>query len=564
MEGQFVARLPTPLGTADGLPLLIDEKGFLPIARLPSAGEGDDRASAWYFADSGPPGIDPHRSFRVRPENTAALAAAHPGTYVTIFGVRGWQDYVLPVKEVDVANRVITLDGTTWDTIGEGSRFAVLNADATPETWRYDPATGTIRRLAGGTVSPSAIVVAATLPCIISITGADDVTLVGLRLVGSATEGAGVCLLKTRHVTLQAIGIADVGDGVRLDHAIDSHISGTEIAQTGGFGIKLNRGSNGTVVTESWLHDIGWLHQDASAIWFDGSSRNLFARNRIESVAKFGIGGGSLGEGGAYDNVIEYNEIYHANQRTSDGGGILMIGWAQDAMYGLIQGNFVSGTTAFGNMGWDGKPHTTFQDPVTRLVSEAIYLDDWASAVLVKGNLLCGNVGGMELHAGWDNVVSDNVLIGNAGIAVGIDAENWLGSGAHPHAMERNSIERNAVFLYRPSNGQSGIAAVRGGLGVAAFDNNSYAGPGLNDYSFHHVPDDVWPYYSFGLGVWRLRGQDLHSTTGVASALPVLQDTELRIIGPTSPPAPIPLSRIGRHEDSDGLEDRVRQRCGVP
>jgi hypothetical protein len=561
--GRWLAPLPTQLRKDSSLPLLIVNGKRFPIARLPSAGPGDDHEAAWFFADSIPPDVDPHHSFRVRPQDAEALAAAKPGEVVSIFGQRGWQDYVLPIKQVDPVSRIITLDGSTWDAIGEGSRFAVLNGATAPGTWRIDRSSNLLEINPTDAASPVPSAVAATLPCIVSIEHARNVSITGLRFVGSATEGAAICLTRTMRVTLDRLVIADTGDGIRLDQATDTCITGSEITRTGGQGIVLRNGSDGTVVSENWIHEIGWLHQDGSAISFEDSSRNLFARNKIESVAKFGIGGGSLTGRAAHDNVIEDNEIARANQRTSDGGGIMLIGWAQDATHDVIRGNFVTATSALGNVGWDGKPHTTFQDPVTRLVSQAIYLDDWASAVDVHHNLLCGNIGGMELHSGWDNSVHDNILVANSGIAFAIDAENWLGKGAHPHPMANNTIERNTVILERPSTGQSGVTAVHGGADAAHFDHNIYAGPGLNGYSFHHEPDHIWSSYSFGIDTWRGRGQDTGSVVGATAAQVVLRDGAVRVVGPADAPAPLPLSEIGRPEDRAGLADRVRQSCGL-
>jgi len=492
------------------------------------------------------------------------MRAASVGTMVSIFGVRGWQNYVLPIKRLDMATRVVTLDGATWDALGEGSRYALLNVPTErPGEWFLDAANGTLHLRPDRPAWQPSTSVIATLPCLIAVEHGSNIVLSGLQLQGSTAEGAGVCISQSDTVTLQALRITDTGDGVRLDHATHVRVLHSEIARTGGYGIVLRNRSDATLVTDNWIHDVGSLHQDASGIWFDASSGNVFSHNRIEDAAKFGIGGGSLTSGGAYDNVIEYNEIARTNQRTSDGGGIMVIGWAQDATRDVIRYNFVTATSAFGNIGWDGKPHTTFQDPLTRLVSEAIYLDDWASGVDVHHNLLCGNIGGMELHSGWDNSVHDNILIGNSGIAFAIGAENWLGPGAHPHPMVNNTIERNTVILDRPSTGQSGVTAVRGGDDTAHFDHNLYAGPGLNAYSFHHEPDHIWSSYSFGIDAWRGRGQDTGSVVGATAAQVVLRDGAVRVIGAADPPAPLSLGEIGRAEDRAGLAERVRESCGL-
>ncbi|MFP3480578.1 DUF1565 domain-containing protein, partial [Burkholderia sp. SIMBA_057] len=87
---------------------------------------------------------------------------------------------------------------------------------------------------------------------------------------------------------------------------------------------------------------------------------------------------------------------------------IYLINRQQDLAGHTVAYNEVSGTTAFGNVTWDGKVSPTFLDP-TKLVSWGIYLDDWTSGTTVKGNVVHDNVGGIFLHGGWNNTVTDNI-----------------------------------------------------------------------------------------------------------------------------------------------------------
>jgi hypothetical protein len=563
----WISAMPGVAPTLTGLPILLLAGRHVPLARMPAVGTGEDHESAWFFADQAPAGIDAHRAFRVRANDLAALRAAEPGAWVSIFGQRGWLNYVLPVRQVDLSARVITLAGYAWDALGEGSRFALLNAGtaahAADTSFWYDAVHAMLHVNDPTAAGQQPEMVVATLPCMMSIENAHDITLTGLEFAGSATDGAAICLAHTRAITIKDTTIHDTGDGIRLDAAVDTQILHNVIMRTAGSGILLRHAADGTIVQANWLHDIGWLHEDAMAIDFNASSRAQFVENRIEDVAKFAIGGGSLSDGGAYDNRFEGNEIHRTNQRTSDGGAIMVIGWAQDATRDLIRGNFISGTGALGNIGWDGKPRTQFQDPATHLVSHAIYLDDWTSGAQVSGNLICGNVGGIDLHAGWDNRVADNVLIDNAGVAITIDGVVWLGAGAHPHPMVHNLVEHNLVVLHTAAVWQSGIVTVRGGPDVAQFDHNVYTGPGLNDQAFHHDTDHIWSSYSFGIDTWRARGQDVDSDLGPTVASVTLQNDHLVVSSSHNAPAPLPLSRIGRPEDRAGLNARIRQSCGL-
>ena len=566
----FVAPAPARAANSPGIPDLFAEDGRLTHARYPGLDASAPAEAGWLFAAASGEGVDRHRSFRYRPGDLPDIADVK-GVSVSIFGQRGWQNYVLPIKSVDRTRRLIELDGTTWDSLDEGSRYFLFDLGPDlkhPGEWYYDRTGQQIFYRPADLGAGPGLVYLGLLPCIVEIDRSQDVAIQGLQLEGTAAQGAAVCVDRSDQVVLEHDRLLNVGDGVRLTEATNSRISDNEIADLNGAAVLLRQQSDGNSVTGNGIHRVGLLQKDSSGIWFDGSSRNVFAHNRIEDVSKFAIGGGSLTSGGAYDNVIERNEIRRVNLQTSDGGAIMIIGWAQDATRDIIRGNFVSFTSAAGNVGWDGKPHLTFQDPITRLVSFAIYLDDWTSGVQVTGNLLCRNIGGIDLHAGWDNRVAGNVLIGNAGIALSADASVWLGEGTHPHAMEHNLFEQNVVVLAQPSTGQSGVTAVGGPASVAAFDRNTYAGPGLNGRSFHRSPTMMASGYSGGAADWRALGQDLSSSIGDPSASVTLVNGTVRMgrsVGAGGPRiALLRVGDIGRVEDRAGFPARMHEDCGIP
>ena len=246
-------------------------------------------------------------------------------------------------------------------------------------------------------------------------------------------------------------------------------------AQSGA--IALDSGSNYNTVAGNSIHDIGTLQAFSSGISFFGSSNNDFANNTITNISKFGIEGGSnFGTADAsYNNIIEYNSIDHTNLASSDGGGIMIIGTQQDLTGDIISYNSVSNVTAAGTTSWDGTAGSTFLDPTSKLVSFGIYLDDFASGIQVYGNVLNHNIGGIDIHSGWNNTVTNNIVANGTGDSLVVQAPNWTGAGTV--ASSANVFDHNIVLANGPTAGagQSG-----GSLTAASWDHNLYFGTQLS------------------------------------------------------------------------------------
>jgi parallel beta-helix repeat protein len=280
-------------------------------------------------------------------------------------------------------------------------------------------------------------------------------------------------------------------------------IHGNEINNTVGNAIALESGSNYNTVAGNSIHDIGTLQVYSSGISFLGSSNNDFANNTITNVSKFGIGGGSNnGKADAsYNNIIEYNTIDHANLASSDGGGIMIIGTQQDLTGDIIRYNSVSNVTAAGTTSWDGTAGSTFLDPTSKLVSFAIYLDDFASGIQVTGNVLNHNIGGIDIHSGWSNTVTNNIVVNGSGDSL---IMNWGGGEIAPNS--RNVFDRNIVVA---NGATAGAGQCGGSLTVASWDYNLYFGSQMANTPFH-----IWgveAQNANSMTQWQSHGSDAHS-----------------------------------------------------
>ncbi|MFC5303921.1 right-handed parallel beta-helix repeat-containing protein, partial [Azospirillum picis] len=171
-----------------------------------------------------------------------------------------------------------------------------------------------------------------------------------------------------------------------------------------------------------------------------------------------------------------------------DGGGIYLINRQQDLTNHTVVNNEVTGTTA--------------TNPSGQVASWGIYLDDWTSGATVKGNLVHGNIGGVFLHGGWDNKVTENVIADNSGAQIGLQQPvAW--SGWKGHQMTGNDVSGNVVDV------RDGTAVhIYGPADVGNIHGNFYSNLDASKDMF-----DVWPQVMAGggkgdLAEWKAAGYD--------------------------------------------------------
>jgi parallel beta-helix repeat protein len=472
-------------------------------ARFPDAVPSNPIQGGWLFATGGSnnsiqfnPGDVPHFS------NTSGL-------YVEVFGQRGWESYLEPVSSIDYNTNTVHLGGSTWDAIGNGSRYFFFNAADqlnAPGEWYYDANSSTISYKPSDPSWNGGNAVAANLAKVFAINGASNITLGGLTIDGSTNNGTGVDIVNASSITLEGNHIHSTGTGIHLSGSTQVQVHGNEINNTVGNAIALESGSNYNTVAGNSIHDIGTLQAYSSGISFFGSSNNDFANNTITNISKFGIGGGSnVGKADAsYNNIIEYNAIDHTNLATSDGGGIMIIGTQQDLTGDIVRYNSVSNVTAAGTTSWDGTAGSTFLDPTSKLVSFGIYLDDFASGIQVTGNVLNHNIGGIDIHSGWNNTITNNIVVNGSGDSLTM---NWGGGELVPNS--RNVFDRNIVVANGPT---SGVAQSGGSLTAASWDYNLYSGSQMANHPFH-----IWGVkapHANSMTQWQSHGFDAHSRVG--------------------------------------------------
>jgi VCBS repeat-containing protein/parallel beta-helix repeat protein len=503
-------------------------------ARYPNAVPSMPVRGGWLPVQQSLTGENTATSFQFRPGDLPVLTST-AGLYAAVYQQNGWQEYTLPVASINMATDTITLAGASEMPIDIGSRFYLYNAasqlDAAHE-WFYNPATNIITYDApagfiGGNVTVG------SLANIVTLSNANNVTISGLTLTGAASTGTAVQVNDSTGLHLAGDTIDNVGNGVVFSGTGGSdRIEGSVIENTDNDGILINPGTSNVTVTGNKIHDIGQL-LNGSAVWFTGSSNDTFTYNTVQSVARVGIGGGSaIGLSDAsYNDVISYNMIKNTNLTTSDGGAIVLGGMQQTATGDIVSYNEISGTKAAGT----GETAALSFLPNTQLNSYGIYLDDFASGVTVKGNVLHDNVGGILLHSGSNNLVTDNIIANSSGMATLYQADNWRGTGAQPPSG--NLFTGNLISNAKPGGP---LAVNLGDPSNAQWTDNYYDASGLFGQAFISDTGGVLDY--LGLAGWQAGGYDAGSLTGASGlqstggtySLPA--NSAARGLGVTSPP----------------------------
>ncbi|ANC92961.1 hypothetical protein A6A40_14385 [Azospirillum humicireducens] len=326
--------------------------------------------------------------------------------------------------------------------------------------------------------------------------GAKDVTIEGLTFTGGVANGHYVFADNAAGLTFANNSVTGGGYGITVQNSANSKVIGNQFDRTGAEAVFVKAGSNATLVSDNLIRHPNAADRGDAGIWVNGSSDVKITHNQIENSPEKAIAVGSVqtdGSDATYRATIAFNKVIDANLDSNDGGGIYLINRQQDLTGHSVVNNDVSGTTA--------------TNPSGSVASWGIYLDDWTSGATVKGNVVHDNIGGVFLHGGWNNTVTENVIAGNSGAQIGLQQDvAW--SGWKGKAMSGNDISGNVVDV------SEGMAVhIYGPAGVGNIHDNFYSNLDASKDLF-----DVWPQVMAGggkgdLAEWKAAGYDKGSVT---------------------------------------------------
>lgn len=482
-------------------------------ARQPNLPEGGGLRDGWRFAAAPPEGEEwgGNTLFRFHEGDIPPLAGTD-GLVAHIVGgfnpTSQWGSDTLPVTAIDRDAHTVTTLGTAYFFTGNGSRYFLAGRpeflDA-PREWWFDRAAGRMRYIARPGPSPS-LISAGTLPTLLALDGADGMTIRGLALrdgspigtgkVGTDTRGGGaIRVARSASVRIEGNDFENVGVAIHVTESARARITGNRIAHVAGNAIYLGTDygsfgrSDGALIAGNRISDVGEVYYESAGIAFQATTGSRIANNLIERAAQFGIAGGSLWgpEDAVYDTVIERNEVRDANRATADGGAIKLMGEQADRMRSVIRQNLVTGTDALMNRPdgtfWPARYENVDEWPTP--ISWAIYLDGKASGVTIEQNLVIGNVAGIGVNGGWNDVVRGNIVAGGVGAAIRID--DGTGRGWTPPWAEPNLVSGNLFQIETAGAPITHVYAPDHGAGYVRFAGNLYAGA-IGAQSFR-----IWP-----------------------------------------------------------------------
>ncbi|WP_207456429.1 carbohydrate-binding domain-containing protein [Azospirillum sp. SYSU D00513] len=330
----------------------------------------------------------------------------------------------------------------------------------------------------------------------IGLGGAKNVTIEGLTFTDGRSDGHYVFADNAAGLTFANNVVEGGGYGITVQNSADSRVVGNQFDRTGAEAIYVKAGSDSTVVSDNLIKHPNSADRGDAGIWVNGSNDVEVTHNRIENSPEKAIAVGSVettGSDATYRATIAYNEVINANLESDDGGGIYLINRQQDLTGHTVINNEVTGTTA--------------TNPSGDVSSWGIYLDDWTSGATVEGNLVHGNIGGVFLHGGWDNKVTENVIADNSGAQIGLQQDvawgGWKGKEMSGNDISGNIVDvrdGTAVHIYGPAD-------------VGNIHDNFYSSLNTSEDLF-----DAWPQVMASgaegdLSDWQAAGYDEGSVT---------------------------------------------------
>ena len=127
----------------------------------------------------------------------------------------------------------------------------------------------------------------------------------------------------------------------------------------------------------------------------------------------------------------------------------------------------------------------------------AVYLDGVSSGVTVEGNVLDATLqGGIYLHQGCNNTVTNNVLVGGQQSQLMVGDFNQVG-----HTIRRNILQWTASEAAAVSRGNNLLPWVAPLIEVS--DDNIYWAPGVDVLNGTGAPTPLFPAGGGGLQQWR-------------------------------------------------------------
>jgi len=424
---------------------------------------------------------------------------------VEIIAVHFWIEEHLPIASVEPASNIVTFTRpslfrlTAEQNPTPASYFIenVMEAVETPGQWYLDRASGTLYYLPAPGETPEATpVVAPRLTTVILFEGSASQPVAHINLRGLSVmhnqwdlppdtasykqaavnvpaailwQGAQQCSIRNCAITHVGTYAVELGDGCS-----GNNIVGNEMSDLGAGGVKLDSGSDSTVVSDNDIADGGHIFASAVGVWVGNSGHNEVSHNLIHRFYYTGISVGwtwNYTATATRDNRIEYNHIHHLGRGLLDDlGGIYTLGVQPGT---VLRNNFIHDVWSASGKG------------------RGIYLDQGSSNILIENNVvLRTDDAAIIQNYGRDDQIQNNIF------GFGKQCQIRRAQTKGPEGRPSFTFERN-IFYFTDGELLSG----KWGDGNYAFDYNVYFNAAGRPITFAGQ----------SFAQWQGAGMDLHS-----------------------------------------------------
>ena len=332
-----------------------------------------------------------------------------------------WEWTYNQVKAFDPASRQLTLKRGELSGIGsnKGSHFYFENIAEEldqPGEFYIDRALGKLYFYPTDNFATSTTVLSTLAQPMVSISGAKYLSFDGLNF--DSGRNLAVKVNKSQHIEITNCSIRNFSLGGVLLDGSDNSVSGCEITNVGGYGVKVAGGTAAKLSKSSGSSVLDILQQPVAII----GANNIITENTIYNFAwdqKSQIPGISLTGVG---NLATYNEIH-----TAPHFGILM----RNTTDNIVAYNYVHDLPNYHKndggalyVGIGAMPHLRGNEITNNyfehIPTNGVYLDNFSSGIKVANNVFndVGNNGdtfsGININGGGQNVMEQNFFY-NAG-----------------------------------------------------------------------------------------------------------------------------------------------------
>ncbi|HYD30242.1 MAG TPA: carbohydrate-binding domain-containing protein [Azospirillaceae bacterium] len=412
------------------------------LAQTGTVDPQDPFKSGYLWGERGP---DPKTTFKfkagdLKPGDIVA------GSKVQVFNGERLTDELTEVKSVDWATRTITLKDPAWYPLTYGITYKLLNnpkhIDQAGEfAWRASDSSVVVKPEDAAALEKKGAVVP-RLGTLVKMADADGVTLKGLTLRDTTSDGSALVMDRADKDRIVGNRFVNVGNAVEMTTSSDNKIGGNTILYAGKNGVDMSKQSNRNAIYANKMNHVGELRKYTGGVMSHGVNDSLIANNTIQNSPRYGI---SIKNWAADNTVsgnrVENNRVLRTGQETADGGAIEMLGRSNLDTKTTIKGNHVEdvGGLATDDTGWK-ENYKGF----------GIYLDDLTGGVDISRNSFKDTSwASVFIHGGDDVKVFENEAI-----MTGNDTEflrvEWAPGAGDVGLPRDNSVSGNLIFGEKP------------------------------------------------------------------------------------------------------------------